>query len=282
MSQYLSDIRDGKYIEFTIDALIQIKEGKRLVAEIMHHYAAMLLLLDRLIPAVARELIVACYVRYMGSSASHHNPKVCKLIKSTGYVVNRHTNVETIPDKYPAKYFNRFKLDQPTVEQFINAMKDDDIYDMTSVYGNDPNHRSQALSTQASIIFCLLPFVPRILDEREAKMREICDKHFPDNWVIPLYGGQLVDLLAYWQSFPAAKKALENNIVPSKVEFLANQCLQGLSTSSKRLKRYTIDGQLQEKEALANVKELLGCLRDANTTIRWIMLHEHTSNRVMA
>ena len=123
--------------------------------------------------------------------------------------------------------------------------------------------------------------MPRILDEREAKMREICDKHFPDNWVIPIYGGQLVDLLSYWDSFPAAKKALENNIVPSKVEFLCRQCLEGLRTNSKRLNRYIIEGQLQEKEALANVKELLGCLRDANTTIRWIMMHEHTSNKIM-
>ena len=115
---------------------------------------------------------------------------------------------------------------------------------MTNVYGNDPNHRSQALSMQASIIFCLLPFVPRILDEREAKMREICDKHFPDNWVIPIYGGQLVDLLAYWKSFPAATKALENNIIPSKVEFLCRQKLEGLRSSSKSLNRYIIDGQL--------------------------------------
>ena len=77
----------------------------------MHHYAAMLLLLDRLIPAVARERIVTCYVRYMGSSASHHHAKVCRLIKNTGYFVNRQSKVETIPDKYPAKYFSRFKLD---------------------------------------------------------------------------------------------------------------------------------------------------------------------------
>ena len=123
-------------------------------------------------------------------------------------------------------------------------MKDDDIYDMTSVYGNDPNHRSQALSQQAAIIFCLLPFVPRILDEKEAKMREICDKHFPDNWVIPIYGGQLVDLLGYWDSWPAAKKALTNNIVPQKVQFLAQTCLDDLRANSKNLKKFIIEGQL--------------------------------------
>ena len=123
-------------------------------------------------------------------------------------------------------------------------MKDDDIYEMTGVYGNDPMHRSHALATQASIIFCLLPFVPRILDDQQAKMREICDKHFPDNWVIPIYGGQLADLLAYWESWPAAKKALENNIVLSRVEQLATMTLDGLKTNNKKLGKYIIEGQL--------------------------------------
>ena len=66
------------------------------------------------------------------------------------------------------------------------------------------------------------------------------------------------------------------------MEFLSRNCLEGLKINSKRLNRYIIEGQLQEKEALANVKELIACLRDSNSTIRWIMLHEHTSNKVMA
>lgn len=43
-------------------------------------------------------------------------------------------------------------------------------------------------------------------------MREIVDKHFPDNWVIPIYQGHLVDLTEIWSPFPAAMKALSNNI----------------------------------------------------------------------
>ena len=73
-------------------------------------------------------------------------------------------------------------------------------------------------------------------------MREICDKHFPDNWVIPIYGGQLADLLAYWDSWPAAKKALENNIVPARVEKLALMTLEGLKTNNKKLGKYIIEG----------------------------------------
>lgn len=74
-------------------------------------------------------------------------------------------------------------------------MKDDDIYDMIAVYGNQPQHRSIALSSQASIMFTLLSFCPLILETQDSKMREICDKHFPDNWVIPIYGGELVDVV---------------------------------------------------------------------------------------
>jgi WASH complex subunit strumpellin len=46
-------------------------------------------------------------------------------------------------------------------------------------------------------------------------MREIVDKHFPDNWVVPIYQGHLVDLTSYWttESFEAASRALGNNIV---------------------------------------------------------------------
>ena len=104
-------------------------------------------------------------------------------------------------------------------------------------------------------------------------MREICDKHFPDNWVIPIYGGILVDLLSYWDSFPAAKKALLNNITADRVAVLSEYHTGEVKNSTKRLKKYLIDGQLQEKEALDNVKDLTATLRDANSTIRWIMLH---------
>jgi WASH complex subunit strumpellin len=65
-------------------------------------------------------------------------------------------------------------------------VKDDDVYLQLPAYPN-PEHRSIALSQQASILFVLLCFTPKILDKEMTKMREIVDKHFPDNWVIPIY-----------------------------------------------------------------------------------------------
>lgn len=117
-----------------------------------------------------------------------------------------------------------------------------------------------------------------ILEREEPKMREICDKHFPDNFVIPVYGGVLVDLTKYWASWPAAKKALENNIVAARISQLATFHQQELKAVSKKLDKYTIEGKLREKEALDNIKDLIGLLRDANATIRWIVLHQNCSD----
>jgi len=75
-------------------------------------------------------------------------------------------------------------------------------------------------------------------------MREICDKHFPDNWVIPVYGGVMVDLLTYWESFPAAQKALLNNITAQRVTGLAEFHAAEVKQSVKRLRKYIVEGQL--------------------------------------
>ena len=59
------------------------------------------------------------------------------------------------------------------------------------------------------------------MEYEDAKMREIADKHFPDNFVIQIYQGYLVDVTQYWEPFTAAKKAIENNINSNNVKALA-------------------------------------------------------------
>jgi WASH complex subunit strumpellin len=39
-------------------------------------------------------------------------------------------------------------------------------------------------------------------------MREIVDKHFYDNWVIPYYLGYTIDLSEWWDRYKAANNAL--------------------------------------------------------------------------
>lgn len=64
----------------------------------------------------------------------------------------------------------------------IGRLRSDDIYNQISAYPL-PEHRSTALATQASMLYVILYFDPEILHNQQAKMREIVDKHFPDNWV---------------------------------------------------------------------------------------------------
>ena len=47
-----------------------------------------------------------------------------------------------------------------------------------------------------------------------AKMREIVDKHFYDNWVVPVYMGYIIDLTIWWKPYKAAEAALNNTLHP--------------------------------------------------------------------
>lgn len=75
-------------------------------------------------------------------------------------------------------------------------------------------------------------------------MREIVDKHFPDNWVVPVYQGHLVDLTEIWSPFPAAMKALSNNIVVENIRKIAGFHFKKADESLHRLEKYTIEGLL--------------------------------------
>lgn len=64
----------------------------------------------------------------------------------------------------------------------IGRLRSDDVYNQIAAYPL-PEHRSTALATQAGMLYVILYFAPDVLHSQPAKMREIVDKHFPDNWV---------------------------------------------------------------------------------------------------
>lgn len=81
-------------------------------------------------------------------------------------------------------------------------------------------------------------------------MREIADKHFPDNFVIQFYQGYLVDITQYWDPFPAAKKAIENNVYSLSVRQMAEKSAAMIKNCHDRLNKYVVDGQLLEEYVL--------------------------------
>lgn len=50
------------------------------------------------------------------------------------------------------------------------------------------------------------------MESKKSKMRELVDKHYSDNWVVPYYLGYYVDLTVEWADYDAARKALENTL----------------------------------------------------------------------
>ncbi len=48
-------------------------------------------------------------------------------------------------------------------------------------------------------------------------MREIVDKHFPDNWVVSVYMGLIVDLGDALEPYRAARTALNNTLSPDNI-----------------------------------------------------------------
>ena len=81
-----------------------------------------------------------------------------------------------------------------------------------------------------------------------------------------------------WANFPAASRALSNNIVIEQVKQIANKHFYMLHNTIIKLDKYIIEGQLIEEFVLDHVKELMNCLREANSTLKWLMLHKNCRN----
>lgn len=110
-------------------------------------------------------------------------------------------------------------------------------------------------------------------------MREIIDKHFYDNWVIPYYMGYVVDLYFQWAPYTAARNALNNTIDPQNVKDLAIKYNQKREEYFKKCNEYLTEGVLTEDFVLENVSKLLLCLRESNVAVRWLMLQRATLHK---
>lgn len=106
-------------------------------------------------------------------------------------------------------------------------------------------------------------------------MREIVDKHFPDNWVIAYYLGFIVDLSVAWEPYKAARSALANTLQIPNIMKLKNLYWGKIDSVFKMLDQYLTEGVLGEEYILDHIQKLLTGLREANVTIRWLMLRKY-------
>jgi WASH complex subunit strumpellin len=82
---FMANVHEGYFIDYNFEQLLLNQEAKRLLIEAVYLYGVQLLLLDRLIPAIARERLVVCYIRYKGNNSSDFVNEVCKLVRGTSY-----------------------------------------------------------------------------------------------------------------------------------------------------------------------------------------------------
>lgn len=270
LQQYVEELQENAIVHYTLETVLLDFEGCQLLAEAIYLYGVMLLLLDMKIPGSARERMIVAYFRYMGSQVENIQ-EVVRLCRQTGFVRGG-----SRPAKYPESFFARFPLPRNLLDMAVGRLRTEDIYNCTSSYGTASSLRSLALSTQSSMLYVIMFFIPDLLYNNKAVMREIVDKHFPDNWVIPFYMGYTVDLASMWNPYPAAQAALKNILTRSNIMHVTESHVKNLVNAKKGLKKYLTEGVLLDDYVLDHISPLLNQVRSCNYTLRWTILHRTT------
>nr|XP_054772878.1 LOW QUALITY PROTEIN: WASH complex subunit 5-like [Lytechinus pictus] len=257
LNRFLEELDEGVFIQQTLETVLLNEDGKQLMCEALYLYGCMLLIVDMRIEGRVRERMLVSYHRYSASRAAvdSNMDDVCKLLRSTGY---HPSPTAKRPPNYPEDYFKRIPISRTFIAMVIGRLRSDDIYNQISAYPL-PEHRSTALSTQAAMLYVIMFFSPDTLNTQQAKMREIVDKHFPDNWVITVYMGIVVNLADAWEPYKAAKTALNNTLDLNNVKELAIRHNKRLEQLIQMTKHYLTEGNLTEESC--------------DVTMKWVMVH---------
>ena len=184
------------------------------------------------------------------------------------------------PSGYPHDaYFSRFPMPKRALSLAIGKLRSDDIYNCCSEYYPDPDHRSIALSQQASLLVSILWFSPETLMDKPEVMREIVEKHFADNWIVNWTFGKTIDLRMAWKRCEAANEALNIALNAKNVQKLCVRCDRKFNEISKVFRSFFAKRKIvDEKFVLDNESLILDSLRDANNWLRWCLLHNVSQN----
>lgn len=274
LNAFLHEVEEGMYIQQTLETVFLNDEGKQLMCEALYLYGIMLLVTDTHIDGPVRERMLVSYYRY-SVQRTHSNSKldeVCQLLRSTGFLKSQPGRK---PQHYPEEYFRRISIVPVYLDVVIGHLRSDDIYHQIATHPH-PDHRSTALAQQAAMLVICLYFTPDILHNQTAKMREIVDKFFPDNWVTSVYMGLIFNLVEVWEPYKAARMALSNTIQAANVKECSIKHCNQMEQLIKHLHQLLKEGVLTEEFLLDNMQKLINLIRQSNVTLRWMLLHTNT------
>ncbi|XP_035916794.1 WASH complex subunit 5 [Anopheles stephensi] len=278
LNTFIEELNTGLFIQQSMEKVFQDAEGKQLMCEALYLYGMMLLVADLHIPGIVRERILVSYNRY--SALKTHSDssidEVCKLLRSTGFndgaVGSNGGGAGRKVASYPEDFFARVPISPLYIEMVIGRLRSDDVYNQIAVYPL-PEQHSTALANQAGMLYVCLFFSPKTLHNQSARMREIVDKFFSNNWIVSLYMGITVNLISAWEPFKAAKTALTNTLDNANLKEICHRQKQSMDTLLTRTRNILREGNLTEQNLLDHMPKVMALVRDCNITVRWIMLH---------
>jgi WASH complex subunit strumpellin len=83
-AKFIDDVRNGYYIQHSIDGILDDTMGMQLLAEALYLYGNMLLIMEEKIPGFIREKILIAVYRSSGENNLPNIDEVCKLCRNTG------------------------------------------------------------------------------------------------------------------------------------------------------------------------------------------------------
>ncbi|BBM98849.1 WASH complex subunit strumpellin [Marchantia polymorpha subsp. ruderalis] len=293
--RYLEDLQEGVYIESTVESVLVDEEGRQLLVEAVTLHGVLILLLEHRLSGPLREQLVIGYYRSRGSTDIPNFDAICTLCRSSpspsvsamASVASFAQLLQGAPPPVPSnmlmisrpeELLANFLFPKHVIQTMIGQLLSDDLYHQVRHYPN-PEHRSTALSSQASSLYILLFYAPQMLHNDQLAMRGIVDKFFRECWVIPIFMGFTVDLSQAWDRFKAAKAALSPFIAISAASELVQRHTSKVTVLLSELGAFLSEGVLTQDFVLSNMSSLLSCLRNCNVTLRWLLLHRTTGSR---
>ncbi|KAG6548557.1 hypothetical protein Mapa_010045 [Marchantia paleacea] len=293
--RYLEDLQEGVYIESTVESVLVDEEGRQLLVEAVTLHGVLILLLEHRLSGTLREQLVIGYYRSRGSTDIPNFDAICTLCRSSpspsmsamASVASIAQLLQGAPPPVPSnmlmisrpeELLANFMFPKYVIQTMIGQLLSDDLYHQVRHYPN-PEHRSTALSAQASCLYILLFYAPQMLHNDQLAMRGIVDKFFRECWVIPIFMGFTVDLSQGWDRFKAAKAALSPFITISAASELVQRHTSKVTVLLSELGAFLSEGVLTQDFVLSNMSSLLSCLRNCNVTLRWLLLHRTTSSK---
>ncbi|XP_008550175.1 WASH complex subunit 5 [Microplitis demolitor] len=265
LNAYVDELDDGHYIQQSVETVMLNEEGKQLMCEAVYLYGVMLLLVDHQFEGHVRERLLVSYYRYNAQrSSSTRVDDVCTLLRSTGFSKSSAKR----PANYPEDYFGRVPIKTTFVDLLIGRLRSDEIYNQTLAFPN-PEHRSIASANQAATLVIILSFQPSIMHNGSAAMREIVDRFFPDNWVISIYMGIVLNLCDWWLPYKAARTALNNTLENGNIKTISQNYGLKIKKLIVEIEKLQLVVTLDENE----IESVIKIIRECNVSLHWILLH---------